>query len=137
MPPGSCFIGIGVATAAAIIASQALVIGPSRLLARQSSCIFWPRLAIHTGITRADVHSTANWLLWQAVCSSCGTFKNRHMEAAYGIAITLQMLYRQRFSWQYLKRMEYLTGIVVALSLFLAHRNGLLIMNMSSRIEGG
>lgn len=141
MPSWFLPIGIGIATAAAIIASQALITGSFTLFSEAIKLHLWPRLAIrYPSESRGQMYiPTANWLLWAGCMFIMWHFQeSSHMEAAYGIAITLAMLSTTILLAQYLRRMEYSTGVVLGVvAVFSSIELGFLIANMSKLHEGG
>ncbi|MCX6301361.1 MAG: KUP/HAK/KT family potassium transporter [Bacteroidia bacterium] len=95
MPGWFLVPGIFIATAAAIIASQALITGSFTLISEAISLNFWPKLRIlNPTFLKGQVYVPyVNWFLWIA-CSFVVVFfkKSSNMEAAYGLSITLTMI---------------------------------------------
>jgi KUP system potassium uptake protein len=95
MPKWFLLPGILVSTAAAVIASQALISGSFTLLSEASSLNFWPKIRIlHPTFIRGQVYLPfVNWFLW-ITCSLVVFFfkESSNMEAAYGLAITITMI---------------------------------------------
>ncbi|MCS6807954.1 MAG: KUP/HAK/KT family potassium transporter [Bacteroidota bacterium] len=141
MPRWFLPVGIAIATVAAIIASQALISGSFTLFSEAIKLHLWPRLAIrYPSESRGQMYiPAANWLLWAGCMFVLWYFReSSHMEAAYGIAITLAMLSTTVLLTQYLKRMEYPTAVIVAITaVFGCIELGFLIANMSKVHEGG
>lgn len=95
MPKWFLIPGILIATAAAIIASQALISGSYTLISEAMSLNFWPRLGVRqpTELKGQIYIPSINTLLWAGCVGIMLFFRNsEHMEAAYGLAITLTML---------------------------------------------
>ncbi|MDP4222715.1 MAG: KUP/HAK/KT family potassium transporter [Bacteroidota bacterium] len=95
MPQWLLLPGILVATAAAIIASQAIISGSFTLISEAVSLNFWPRVRIlHPTFVRGQVYLPfVNWVLWIACTIVVLTFqKSDNMNAAYGLAITITEL---------------------------------------------
>jgi KUP system potassium uptake protein len=95
MPKWFLFPGIMIATAAAIIASQALITGSYTLISEAVSLNFWPKIKIlHPTTIKGQVYIPfVNWLLWASVCFVVLFFRqSSNMEAAYGLSITITML---------------------------------------------
>lgn len=95
MPGWFLIPGVVIATAAAIIASQALISGSFTLVSEAVSLNFWPKVKIlnptsHKGQVYVPF---INWFLWIA-CSFVVIFfrESSNMEAAYGLSITLTMI---------------------------------------------
>ena len=95
MPKWFLLPGILISTAAAIIASQALISGSYTLLSEALSLNFWPRIRVlHPTFIRGQVYLPfVNWFLW-ITCSLVVFFfkESANMEAAYGLAITITMI---------------------------------------------
>lgn len=95
MPKWFLFPGILIATAAAIIASQALITGSYTLISEAVSLNFWPKIKIlHPTTIKGQVYIPfVNWLLWASVCFVVLFFQqSSNMEAAYGLSITITMI---------------------------------------------
>ncbi|SFA90392.1 KUP system potassium uptake protein [Flavobacterium swingsii] len=95
MPQWFLIIGIGIATLAAIIASQALISGSFTLINEAISLNFWPRVALKnpTNLKGQIYIPSVNTILWAGCILMILYFKNSaHMEAAYGFSITIAML---------------------------------------------
>ena len=95
MPQWFLLPGIIIATAAAIIASQALISGSFTLISEAMRLNLWPRLRItYPTEERGQLFIPAiNLLLFMGCCGITFYFKNSgNMGAAYGLAITLCML---------------------------------------------
>ena len=95
MPPWFLLTGILISTAAAVIASQALISGSFTLISEAVSLNFWPKARIlHPTFIKGQVYLPfVNWLLW-ILCSLVVIFfkQSSNMEAAYGLAITITMI---------------------------------------------
>ncbi|MCL1631606.1 KUP/HAK/KT family potassium transporter [Sporolactobacillus sp. CPB3-1] len=96
MIPGQTrLFAIVLATLAAIIASQALITGSFTLVNEAIGLKFLPRMLIkRPGDIRSQMYiSTVNWLLCVITVGIVWLFQtSQHMEAAYGLAITITML---------------------------------------------
>jgi len=95
MPEWFILPGVLISTAAAIIASQALITGSFTLLSEAVSLNFWPKVRIlyPTNIKGQVYIPFVNWFLW-IMCSLVVIFfqNSTNMEAAYGLAITITMI---------------------------------------------
>jgi len=124
MPTKFLLIGIIIATAAAIIASQALISGSFTLISEAIRLNLWPKLKINYPTEeRGQLFIPAiNGLLFVGCCGIVLFFKNSgNMEGAYGLAITLCMistsilfanylvLHRVQSIWIYVYLIVYLT----------------------------
>ena len=96
MPHWFLLIGIGIATVAAIIASQALITGSFTLVAEAIRLNMWPKVKLNypTDVKgQLYVPSMNRLLLLRLHRGGPATFReSANMEAAYGLAITLTML---------------------------------------------
>ncbi len=95
MPEWFLLPGVIVATVAAVIASQALISGSFTLIGEAINLNFWPRVAIKFPTeTKGQLYiPSVNWLLWAGCIGVMLYFKeSAHMEAAYGLFITVAML---------------------------------------------
>ncbi len=95
MPDWFLIIGIGIATMATIIASQALITGSFTLISEAIRLNMWPRvrLVYPTNVKgQLYVPSINRLLLIGCICIVLYFRESGAMEAAYGLAITLTML---------------------------------------------
>jgi KUP system potassium uptake protein len=95
MPRWFLIPGVLLATAAAIIASQAIISGSFTLLGEAVSLNFWPKIRIlHPTYVRGQVYlPSINWFLWFATSLVVIFFgESTNMNAAYGLAITITEL---------------------------------------------
>lgn len=95
MPDGLRMMGVAFATIAAIIASQALLSGSFTLVSEAIKLKLLPRMKIiYPGKSIGQMYiPTINTILWAACSLIVLTFRtSSHMEAAYGLSITVTML---------------------------------------------
>jgi KUP system potassium uptake protein len=95
MPEWFLYFGIAIATAAAIIASQALISGSFTLISEAMRLNLWPKFKIvYPTEARGQLYIPAiNFLLFAGCVGIVLYFKKAsNMEAAYGLAITLCMI---------------------------------------------
>ncbi len=95
MPDWFLYFGIVIATAAAIIASQALISGSFTLISEAMRLNLWPKLRIqYPTEARGQLYIPALNLVLFAGCLGVVLYfqKASNMEAAYGLAITLCMI---------------------------------------------
>lgn len=95
MPEWFLPIGIGIATAAAIIASQALISGSYTLISEAINLNFWPRVTVKQPTeSKGQIYiPSVNTILWIGCVMMILYFRNStHMEAAYGFSITITMM---------------------------------------------
>lgn len=87
--------GILIATAATIIASQALISGSFTLISEAINLNFWPRVTVRqpTELKGQIYIPSINTILWAGCILMVIYFrKSEHMEAAYGFSITIAMM---------------------------------------------
>ena len=95
MPGWFLYFGIAIATAATIIASQALISGSFTLVSEAMRLNLWPKLKINypTEAKGQLFVPAANFLLFVGCIGIVLYFKKAsNMEAAYGLAITITMI---------------------------------------------
>jgi len=95
MPGWFLPFGIILATAAAIIASQALISGSYTLISEAISLNFWPKIRIkYPTLLKGQMYiASINWFLWASCMVVVFMFKKSdNMEAAYGLSITITMM---------------------------------------------
>ena len=95
MPHWFLYFGIAIATAATIIASQALISGSFTLVSEAMRLNLWPKLKIsYPSEAKGQLYvPAANLLLYVGCIGIVLHFqKAANMEAAYGLAITLTMI---------------------------------------------
>jgi KUP system potassium uptake protein len=141
MPGWFLVPGIIIATAAAIIASQALITGSFTLISEAISLNFWPKLRIlNPTFLKGQVYVPyVNWFLWIA-CSFVVIFfqKSSNMEAAYGLAITLTMIMTTLLLSFYLYQKRTDRRLILLLLLvYLTIEGSFLIANLHKFVYGG
>ncbi len=142
MPHWFLIPGIIIATAAAIIASQALISGSYTLISEAMSLNFWPRVGVRqpTDLKGQIYIPSVNIMLWAGCIAVMLYFKNsEHMEAAYGLAITLAMMTTTILLSYYLYRVrKWPLGLVAFLSvLFFFIELSFFVANLKKFPEGG
>jgi KUP system potassium uptake protein len=88
-------VGIAIATAATIIASQALISGAFTLVNEAMKLKLWPNMkVVYPTEQQGQIYiPSINWLLYFGCVAVVLIFKeSSKMEAAYGLAITLNMI---------------------------------------------
>ena len=134
MPEWFLLPGVIVATVAAVIASQALISGSFTLIGEAINLNFWPRVAIKFPTeTKGQLYiPSVNWLLWAGCIGVMLYFReSAHMEAAYGLFITVAMLMTTLLLSYYLIYHRHWTFIIVGgiASLFFAVELSFFIAN--------
>lgn len=95
MPQWFLLPGIAIATAATVIASQALISGSYTLISEAMSLNFWPRVTVRqpTNLKGQIYIPSVNTILWVGCVLMIVYFQSStHMEAAYGFSITIAMM---------------------------------------------
>ena len=95
VPPWFLMPSILIATAAAIIASQALISGSYTLVNEAINLNFWPRVAVRQpSDNKGQIYiPSVNNILWIGCVLMILYFRSStHMEAAYGFSITVAMM---------------------------------------------
>ncbi|MEP7323389.1 MAG: KUP/HAK/KT family potassium transporter [Saprospiraceae bacterium] len=142
MPPWFLFLGIIIATMAAIIASQALISGSFTLISEAVNLNFWPRVTIRQpSETKGQIYvPSINIILWIGCMLVVVYFKSStNMEAAYGLAITITML-MTTFLLNYflIFRLKWSRAwIILVITLFSTIELSFLIANISKFPDGG
>jgi KUP system potassium uptake protein len=132
---------IAIATAAAIIASQALISGTFTLFNEAIRLNIWPRLRIEFPTEmRGQVYVPAvNWAMMLGCIGMVLYFKeSSNMEAAFGLSVTLTMLMTTILLSFYLYTRRVSLLFIVPLSLlFLWIESTFLVANLSKFMHGG
>ncbi|MBO1305774.1 KUP/HAK/KT family potassium transporter [Enterococcus sp. 669A] len=105
LPDGWIVFGVIFATIAAVIASQALISGSFTLVSEAIKLKLLPRLRIfYPGSSIGQMYIPAvNFILWAACSLVVVTFRtSSHMEAAYGLSITVTMLMTTYLLYHYM-----------------------------------
>ena len=141
MPQGILLFSIVMATGAAIVASQALISGSFSILSEAMNLRFWPRMRIKhpTNVKGQLFIPMVNLAMYIGVVFTVLLFRDSsHMEAAYGLAITITMLMTTQLLGFYLR----MRGVSRALTvLFVGGYCGIegifLAANLSKFVAGG
>jgi KUP system potassium uptake protein len=118
MPSWFLLPGIALATVAAIIASQALITGSFTLVAEAIRLNMWPKVRLNypTDVKgQLYVPSMNRLLLFGCIGIVLYFQESSHMEAAYGLAITLTMLMTTLLLTVWLWKVKRVAGILVGL----------------------
>jgi KUP system potassium uptake protein len=142
MPDWFLLFGIAIATMAAIIASQALISGSFTLINEAISLNFWPRVTLKNPTNnKGQIYiPSINLILWVGCVAMILYFENSaHMEAAYGLAITLAMMMTTLLLMYYLYyRLRFNKFIILIIFLLFAFIEvSFFIANMKKFPEGG
>ena len=141
MPHWFLSVGIVLATAAAIIASQALISGSFTLISEAMRLNLWPKLKIvYPTEARGQLFIPAINLLLFAGCIGIVLYfkKAANMEAAYGLAITLCMIATSILFTNYLVLHRQKRSLVTLyLVVYLTIELGFFVANMEKFPHGG
>ena len=128
-------------TIAAIIASQALLSGAFTIFSQAVSLNFWPSLRIkYPTIERGQLYiPSVNWCLMGGCLATVFLFRDSsHIEAAYGLSITIAMLMTTVLLafWLHLKGLGKIWCLAVT-GFFTALEGLFFIANLSKFVHGG
>ncbi|QMW05700.1 KUP/HAK/KT family potassium transporter [Spirosoma foliorum] len=141
MPPWFLTLGIIIATAATVIASQALISGSFTLISEAIRLNFWPKVQLrYPSAQKGQLYvPSVNLLLWAGCVGVVLYFqKSSNMEAAYGLAITLTMLMTTLLMSYYLYTHRYQAWwVVLFLTVYLGLEGSFLVANLIKFPHGG
>jgi KUP system potassium uptake protein len=141
MPEWFLLTGIITATLAAIIASQALITGSFTLISEAIRLNLWPKVTLNypSNVKGQLYVPSANLLLWIGCCTIVLYFReSKHMEAAYGLSITLTMIMTTLLMVYYLRLQKFSIGIIVLFLIgYLTIEIAFLVANLVKFMEGG
>ena len=134
-------IGIGIATAAAVIASQAVISGSFTMINEAMRLNFWPKVKIKypTELKGQLYIPSINWLLFLGCVGVVLHFEvSARMEAAYGLAIILCMIMTTLLlTYYFLIKRVIGFAIIAIILLYLSIEISFLIANMKKFSDGG
>lgn len=141
MPLGFRIFGIGIATVAAVIASQALISGSFTLISEAVRLNLWPKVRInYPSEQKGQLYvPSINWIL----CAGCLIVvvlfqRSDKMEAAYGLSITVAMLMTTILVSKFLKRRKVPSYIIwTFLAVYLLIEGTFLAGNLVKFVHGG
>lgn len=141
MPRWLLLPGILLATAAAIIASQAIISGSFTLVSEAISLNFWPKLnVLNPTKIRGQVYlPVVNWFLWIASSVVVIAFqKSDNMSAAYGLAINItEMITTFLLAYYLFQKGVNHRLILLLLMVYLTFESSFLIANLHKFASGG
>jgi len=141
MPGWFLLYGIGIATVAAIIASQALISGSFTLIAEAVRLNLWPKVRINYPTEQKGqlYVPSVNWLLCAGCVGVVLLFRHSDkMEAAYGLSITVAMLMTTILVSKFLKKKKLPNYIVtIFLVVYLIIEGTFLSGNLVKFVHGG
>ena len=141
MPSWFLLPGIIIATAAAVIASQALISGSYTIISEAIMLNFWPKVKVnHPTTIKGQMYvPSLNWLLW-ILCTLVIIFfqESSKMEAAYGLSITITMLMTTLLLFFYFAFNNVsLTFRILFLFVYVPLEGAFLISNLNKFMHGG
>ncbi len=141
MPSWFLITGIVISTAAAVVASQALISASFTLINEAMRLNFWPKVRIKypTDLKGQLYIPSVNWMLWAGCLGIVLYFQeSSNMEAAYGLTINLDMLMTSTLLVFYmlLKRYKPIT-IISFVIVYFSLEFAFLFANASKVIHGG
>ena len=141
MPSWFLISGIIIATAATVVASQALISASFTLINEAIRLNFWPKVKInYPTVTRGQIYiPSVNWMLWAGCLFIVYYFKeSSNMEAAYGLTINLDMLMTSilLIFFMLIKRFNpvLIIGFIV---IYFSLELSFLVANLSKFLHGG
>ncbi|SKB28371.1 KUP/HAK/KT family potassium transporter [Daejeonella lutea] len=141
MPEWFTIFGICIATAAAVIASQAMISGSFTLISEAVRLNLWPKVKInYPSNQKGQLYvPSINALLWVGCIIVVLIFReSTNMEGAYGLAINLTFLMTTILVAAYLKRKKFPNYVIaIFLSVYGIIELGFLIANMAKFMHGG
>lgn len=141
MPQWFLPFGIAIATAAAVIASQALISGSFTLISEAMRLNFWPKVSVKfpTELKGQIYIPSINWLLfWGCVFVVLHFKESGAMEAAYGLAIVLCMIMTTTLLGYFMVMRRYNKIFIIATMLvYFSIEFSFLAANISKFHEGG
>jgi KUP system potassium uptake protein len=141
MPEWFLIFGIGIATIAAVIASQALISGSFTLIAEAVRLNLWPKVRInYPSEQKGQLYvPSINWILCGGCIGVVLLFRHSaNMEAAYGLSITVAMLMTTILVSKFLQRKKAPTYIIASfLLVYLFIEGTFLLGNLVKFIHGG
>ncbi|WP_295767102.1 KUP/HAK/KT family potassium transporter [uncultured Mucilaginibacter sp.] len=141
MPQQFLIFGIGIATVAAIIASQALISGSYTLISEAVRLNLWPKVKInYPSEQKGQLYvPSINWIMCAGCIGVVLLFQHSaEMEAAYGLSITVAMLMTTILVSKFLKRRKvpgYLINLFLAI--YLLVEGIFLYGNLRKFVDGG
>ncbi|MGA1976288.1 MAG: KUP/HAK/KT family potassium transporter [Bacteroidales bacterium] len=141
MPHWFLIPGVVLATAAAIIASQAIISGSFTLIGEAVSLNFWPTIRVlHPTYIRGQVYlPTVNLFLWLASSFVVFIFReSSNLNAAYGLAITITEIMTTFLLSYYLLQKKVRRRIILPLFMtYILIEGSFLVANLHKFTSGG
>lgn len=140
LPQNFRIFGVLLGTIAAIIASQALITGSFTLVSEASRLDLMPHMQIsYPSMVKGQIYiPLVNFILW-IVCSALVLYfrTSEHMEAAYGLAITMTMLMTTILLCIYLYKSKRKRILAVCFVIFFGGLEGAFFFSSLSKFSRG
>lgn len=141
MPEWFLIAGISIATAAAIIASQAMISGSFTLISEAVRLNLWPKVKInYPSNQKGQLYvPSINILLWIGCVIVVLVFReSQNMEGAYGLAINLTFLMTTILVAVFLKRKKFPNYLIILfVTVYGLIELAFLVANMAKFLHGG
>lgn len=141
MPQWFLPVGIAIATAAAVIAAQALITGSFTMINEAMRLNFWPRIKVkYPSVIKGQLYiPSINWLLCIGCILIVLYFKESgNMEAAYGLAIVMCMMSTTILMLFYMRMKRYPLWIIGGFSVvYVVLEISFFIANVEKFSHGG
>ncbi|MDP3567530.1 KUP/HAK/KT family potassium transporter [Sediminibacterium sp.] len=141
MPEWFLPVGIGIATVATVVASQALISGSFTLINEAMRLNFWPKVGIkYPSDEKGQMYiPSVNWLLYVGCVAIVLFFKEaKNMEAAYGLTIILGMIMSSRLLAFFMKIKKYPKWfLLLFISVYIVIEGAFLIALLEKFPKGG
>lgn len=141
MPQWFLPVGIGIATVATVVASQALISGSFTLINEAMRLNFWPKVKIKypTELKGQLYIPSINWLLYAGCVAMVLFFKeSAKMEAAYGLTIILGMIMSSRLLAMFMRIKKYpMWFVYLFIVTYIIIEAAFLIANLEKFPKGG
>ncbi|ULG72842.1 KUP/HAK/KT family potassium transporter [Macrococcus brunensis] len=141
MPDSFIFIGVMIATGAAIIASQALISGSFTLVSEAIHLRLMPKVDIkYPSTIKGQMYiPSVTFFIWLLCIMVVLYFQTSvHMEAAYGLSITVTMMMSTILLWHYLIQRKHNAAIVtLVIGFFLMLEAAFFISSLAKFMHGG
>ncbi len=141
MPAWFLPFGIGIATIATVVASQALISGSFTLINEAMRLNFWPKVKIKypTDLKGQMYIPSINWMLYFGCVGIVLLFKeSKNMEAAYGLTIILGMIMSSRLLAFFMRLKKYPHWFLNIFAItYIVIEGAFLIANLEKFPKGG
>ncbi len=141
MPEWFLPAGVGIATIATVVASQALISGSFTLINEAMRLNFWPKVKIKypTDMKGQMYIASINWLLYVGCIFIVLFFEeSKNMEAAYGLTIILGMIMSSRLLAFFMRLKKYpIWFLNVFVTVYIVIEGSFLIANLEKFPKGG